>query len=239
MFDRIDKRGQNGHKPSQDGGEGGMDIDNPLDRPLESERKPAFETMCKFNLKCLNPECPFAHQSPANTRPGISLDMSDTCTYGAACTNNKCLGKHPSPAQRSAFHQSSKSETVCRFYPNCTNPSCPFKHPDARPCRNGADCKVENCPFAHSTIPCRYNPCTNRTCPYKHAEGQKRGVFNDKVWTADGADGSGAMLEEGGANGKSDRFAELRDSEGQGEELILPGQNGGDGMEAAQADMVS
>ncbi|KAK5714509.1 oxygen-dependent protoporphyrinogen oxidase [Elasticomyces elasticus] len=104
MADRISGRGgrggaRNGASTQNGDGEGstgGMDID----RPLEPEKKPLFDTMCKFNLKCLNPDCGFAHQSPANTRPGISLDMSDTCSYGPACQNTKCLSRHPSPALR-------------------------------------------------------------------------------------------------------------------------------------------
>ncbi|TKA61891.1 hypothetical protein B0A55_11800 [Friedmanniomyces simplex] len=199
--------------------------------------------MCKFNHKCLNPECPFAHQSPANTRPGISLDMSDTCPFGPACQNNKCLSRHPSPAVRhppgglggvigaASIGGGAKSEVTCRFYPNCSaGAQCPFKHPEQPACRNGADCSVEGCPFAHSRIACRYNPCTRRECPYKHAEGQRRGVFADKVWTAEGDGSAGAQEAMGGGGGKSGRFAGLAGGEGgEGEELILPGQNGGSG----------
>ena len=244
IFDRLDnKRGGGNFKSrqqSKDGeSSGGMDIDKPL---TDTDRKPAFDTMCKFNHKCLNPECPFAHQSPANTRPGIEINLDDSCTYGAACQNNKCLAKHPSPAQR---HQHQKSQVDCKFFPNCSaGPMCPFKHPDTRPCRNGADCKVEGCPFAHSSIACRYNPCTRPDCPYKHAEGQRRGKFEDKVWTPNGggADhfaGGEPMDDSVGANGKSGRFSELKESEGLGEELILPGQQNGEqgpvGGEAKQA----
>ncbi|KAK0338159.1 oxygen-dependent protoporphyrinogen oxidase [Friedmanniomyces endolithicus] len=240
MFDRIDKRGGGTHRggrhtTTQDGDDtasSGMDID----RPLEPERTTSnpFDTMCKFNHKCLNPDCPFAHQSPANTRPGISLDMSDTCPFGPACQNTKCLSRHPSPAQRSGgataasamgAASGAKSEVVCRFYPNCSaGAQCPFKHPDQRACRNGADCSVDGCPFAHSRIACRYNPCTRRECPYKHAEGQRRGVFADKVWTAEGDGSAGAQEAMGG--GKSGRFAGLAEEAG-GEELILPGQQEG------------
>lgn len=199
-----------------------------LDKPL-SDSKPAFDTMCKFNHMCTIDTCPFAHQSPANTRPHITLDMSDTCMYGAACTNNKCLARHPSPAQR----QQHKKETLCKFFPNCSyGAACPFRHPDQPPCRNGGDCKVEGCPFAHSTIMCRYDPCTRGVCAYKHAEGQKRGKYEDKVWKANGgADGAnhlaGGEPMDHAAAGKSDRFAELfKEGDGMDEELILPGQNG-------------
>lgn len=51
-------------------------------------------------------------------------------------------------------------------------------------CKFGADCNKENCKFTHVNIMCKYNPCLNPDCPYKHAEGQKRGKFGDKVWTA-------------------------------------------------------
>jgi nuclear polyadenylated RNA-binding protein NAB2 len=240
MFDRMDKKARHSTPGTQDdaaSSNGGMDID----RPLEPEKKAPFDTMCKFNLRCLNADCPFAHQSPANTRPHLHVDMSDTCAYGPACTNNKCMGKHPSPAQRQAYSASSKSEVECKFYPNCSaGAQCPFKHPETRPCRNGADCKVEGCPFAHSTIACRYNPCTRRDCPYKHAEGQKRGTFSDKVWTSEG-DGSAGIQEAmnggGSTNGTSERFAGLAQTGDVAEELILPGQNGGASMTAPAAEV--
>ncbi|KAK5115497.1 hypothetical protein LTR62_001156 [Meristemomyces frigidus] len=239
MFERIDKRGQNkltrqgtpGRDNESTNG-GGMD----LDRPLEPERGLPFDTMCKFNFRCSNPTCPFAHQSPANTRPNISLDMTDTCTYGVACQNNKCLSRHPSPALRNGGGPPAgimggsgvKGEVICRFYPNCSaGTACPFKHPNTRPCTNGADCNIPGCTFAHSTIACRYNPCTRKDCFFKHAEGQKRGVFVDKVWTSGAEDGSAgimeSVMEEGG---KSGRFADLVKEDGEAkEELILPGQN--------------
>ncbi|RMY74652.1 hypothetical protein D0863_03083 [Hortaea werneckii] len=225
-------------KEKKEGTEDGEDTAMSLDKPLtDTDRSPPFSTMCKFNHKCLNPECPFAHQSPANTRPGITLDMNDTCAYGAACKNPKCLARHPSPAQRA---QHTKSEVDCKFFPNCSaGAMCPFRHPDTRPCRNGADCKVEGCPFAHSSIACRYNPCTRPDCPYKHAEGQKRGKYEDKVWTANGGDGGSHLAggEPMDHAGKSDRFAELKENEGQAEELILPGgANAAEGQQNRSAE---
>lgn len=185
---------------------GGMDID----------KGSPFDTLCRFNLKCTNPTCHFAHQSPA-APPGQTLDMNDTCDFGPACQNPKCVGRHPSPSQR----QTHKQEVDCKFAPHCANPQCPYRHPDMPPCRNGADCSVPGCKFSHSKIMCRYTPCTKPNCPFKHAEGQ-RGVFKDKVWTP----------------GTSDRFAELKGTDGSGEELILPQsadgaevQNGGEAQQ--------
>ncbi|KAF7185771.1 Nuclear polyadenylated RNA-binding protein NAB2 [Pseudocercospora fuligena] len=166
-----------------------------------------FSTACRFDLSCNMPDCGFAHHGPATNGKG-SLDMEATCTHGAACTNHQCVARHPSPAKKNAFNM----QQDCKFFPNCTNPACPFRHPNAPPCRNGADCTTPGCTFGHSKIMCRYNPCLNKNCTFKHAEGQKRGKFEDKVWTAEDSS-------------KADRFAGLEEQTANGEELILPGQN--------------
>ena len=142
--------------------------------------EPSPDTVCKFNLKCTKKDCPYAHQSPA-APPGTAVDVNDVCPFGAACKNKKCVGRHPSPFQRVAH----ASEQDCKFFPNCTNASCPFRHPTMPMCKYGADCSREGCKFTHVKIMCKFNPCLNPDCPYKHAEGQKRGKFGDKVWTAD------------------------------------------------------
>jgi nuclear polyadenylated RNA-binding protein NAB2 len=214
LFDRVDKR-SNGHfkgrQRNTENGENSMEVD------AEGNKKEPFDTACRFNTHCTNPTCPYAHQSPA-APPGQTMDLTDTCAFGAACENRKCTGRHPSPATRA---QHLKQEVDCKFFPNCNNPNCPFKHPDMPLCRNGADCAVPNCKFTHSKIACRYNPCTKPFCPFKHAEGQK-GVFKDKVWTS--SDGVPNIEGEGENGGKADRFAGFKESEGQAEELILPGQ---------------
>lgn len=151
-----------------------MEVENSQNKPPES----ASESICRFNLTCSKKDCPYAHQSP-EAPPGTTIDVNDDCPFGAACKNRKCVGRHPSPAQKIS-HQ---SEQDCRFFPHCTNPSCLFRHPTAMPpCRFGADCKKEGCKFTHVKTMCRFNPCLNPQCPFKHAEGQKRGVFGDKVW---------------------------------------------------------
>ena len=151
-----------------------MEVESSQNNPPES----ALETICRFNLTCTKTDCPYAHQSP-EAPPGTTIDFNDECPFGAACKNRKCVGRHPSPAQKIS-HQ---SEQDCRFFPHCTNPSCPFRHPTAMPpCKFGADCKKEGCKFTHVKTMCRFNPCLNPQCPYKHAEGQKRGMFGDKIW---------------------------------------------------------
>lgn len=229
LFDRVDRKsngafkGRQQQRPtdSQNGNAASsMDLDS------EGNRKPPFDTVCRFNLSCTNPSCAFAHQSPS-APPGQTMDLTDTCSYGAACENKKCAGRHPSPAQRT---QHLKQEVDCKFYPNCTNPSCPFRHPDMPLCRNGADCNVAGCKFTHSKIVCRYTPCTKPFCPFKHAEGQK-GVFKDKVWTA-GSDGVPNMNGEGHGEMGS-RFEGFKNTEGEAEELILPGQAQEDGLGGA------
>jgi hypothetical protein len=181
--------------------------DDSMSMDFEATRPDPAQTMCKFNLHCSKPDCPFAHQSPASIG-NVTVDVTDVCSYGAACTNKKCAGTHPSPAKRT---QHIKSEVECRFYPNCANmATCPFKHPSMPPCRNGADCTTPGCKFAHSQVMCRYTPCTNRYCLFKHAEGQKK-QFEDKVWVAPGS--------------SKDHVSERKfvDEEAE-EELILPGR---------------
>jgi hypothetical protein len=149
---------------------------------VETARPDQSSTMCKFNLRCSNPDCAFVHQSPA-APPGTPIDMNDSCDFGAACKNKKCVGKHPSPAQRTKY----QSEQVCAFYPNCRDQaSCPYKHPTERPCRNGADCTVEDCPFFHSKVACKFNPCLNPRCTFKHEPGQKKNTTNKWVAPKDG-----------------------------------------------------
>ncbi|KAF2244846.1 nuclear polyadenylated RNA-binding protein-like protein Nab2 [Trematosphaeria pertusa] len=175
---------------------------------VETSRPDPSTTMCKFNLRCTKPDCPFVHQSPAAPKEGIPVDMNDTCSYGAACKNKKCVGKHPSPAQRHQF----QAEQECLFYPNCRDPAnCPYKHPTMPACRNGADCTTPGCKFWHSSVTCKFNPCTNIRCPYKHAEGQKRNSSN--VWVAPKA----------GEEDKKEHVSERKFiDESQEEELILP-----------------
>lgn len=215
----------NGMKSSESNGDTEMDTS----ADGTATRKDPFDTLCRFNANCTVATCPYAHQSPA-APPGTTIDLSDRCKYGAACENKKCAGKHPSPSQR---RQHLKDEVDCKFYPNCINPACPFRHPDMPACRNGADCTVPGCKFVHSKILCRYNPCLNPKCVYKHAEGQKRGKFEDKVWTS--AEGEGFDREAAmNAEGKSERFQGLQQGNGE-EEVVLPGRQSPErGMEEAK-----
>ncbi|KAG4432013.1 hypothetical protein IFR05_012498 [Cadophora sp. M221] len=176
-----------------------------MDVEMSSQEKKELDpenTKCRFNLKCTMPDCKFAHQSPA-APPGAAIDFNDVCSFGAACKNKKCVGKHPSPAQKISYQTAQQ----CRWGADCTKPDCQFVHPT--PCRNGADCKVPNCKFGHTKIECKFNPCERPTCPFKHVEGQKRGKFEDKVWTAEKKEhvSERKFVEEGGP-----------------EELIIPGK---------------
>ncbi|KAL2827172.1 Protoporphyrinogen oxidase [Aspergillus cavernicola] len=212
LSDRVERpRGQRplgnfGNRPQQvDSNNIDTDMDTSPDQAQNGgQDENNTDSVCHFNLRCTRKDCPFAHQSPAAPE-GTPVDISDPCSFGAACKNRKCTGRHPSPAVRSA-HQ---AEEFCRFFPNCTNPRCHFKHPSMPLCRNGADCTTAGCKFTHLQTACKFTPCLNRSCPYKHAEGQ-RGVFHDKVWTADSEN---AHLSER-------RFVNDEDAP---EELIKPG----------------
>lgn len=179
---RGGRGGRGGHNNHQrDNGEtaeaNGADMDMSGTRPDPPNPE---ETVCKYNLRCTNKDCKFAHQSPA-APPGANVDVSDVCSFGAACKNRKCVGRHPSPAAKIA-HQ---SELECKFWPNCQNPNCPFRHPTYPPCRNGANCTDEGCKYTHVKTKCKFNPCKNPRCPFMHEDGQQGG-FKDKVWTPGG-----------------------------------------------------
>lgn len=178
---QMNGNGENG----QDAAEGDITSSMEVESSQKSQPEQSSDTICKFNLKCTKQDCPFAHQSPA-APPGITMDLSSGCPFGARCQNRKCVMRHPSPSQNPA-HSTTED---CRFFPNCTNPTCPFRHPTSMPpmpsCRFGENCTRPGCKFKHSTVTCKFNPCLNPACPYKHAEGQQKGTFGDKVWTANG-----------------------------------------------------
>ena len=200
------------------GGGGGDDID--MDQ--SSTRGEQDSLLCKFNQRCTNPACSFAHASPAAPY-GATVDVTDQCSFGVACKNWKCTGRHPSPAAKLA-HQ---SEQDCKFFPNCQNRNCPFKHPAAPPCRNGGECMVAGCTFTHLKVKCKFTPCMNASCPFMHEEGQ-RGAFKDKVWSADDAESkttASAAAKSGPAHGNPmDRRFVDGDAK---EELVLPGSGNG------------
>ncbi|KAL2168521.1 hypothetical protein VTG60DRAFT_7194 [Thermothelomyces hinnuleus] len=210
--------GQGEHQ--QQGSEGGQaDSGSQGDVDMTGTKREApnpEETVCRFNLRCQNKDCKFAHQSPA-APPNTTIDLKDVCSFGAACKNRKCVGRHPSPAAKAA-HQ---SEQDCKYFPNCANPVCPFRHPSMPACRNGGECKVPGCKFTHIKTPCKYRPCTNRNCPFMHEEGQ-RGTFQDKVWTAE--------------DGRKEHVSERKFANEGPEDLVLPGS--GDQAPDAEATEV-
>jgi hypothetical protein len=197
----------------------GMDVDQAAGQPKQD----AANTMCHFNLRCTNKDCPYVHQSPA-APPGTVVDMSDTCTFGAACKNPKCTAKHPSPAQIKA----TQAQEICKFFPNCTRPNCPYKHPNAPLCRFGSNCKTPNCQFTHLEIPCHFNPCTNMRCPYKHNPGQQKATsLADYTWTPDKQNQTSQAVSAAAGDHVSDRrFVDENAGE---EELVKPEATTGNG----------
>lgn len=203
LFDRVEPnpRQWNGHfhrKPPQNGAAHHLNVENSVmsdgtgsamgdvssSMEVESSQpQPPGETVCRFNKHCTKQDCPYAHQSPA-AKDGTPVDTSDVCKFAAACQNFKCTGSHPSPAQKVAYH----TEQDCKYFPNCTNPKCVFRHPEEKLCKFGKACTRPDCKFIHpktAETNCKFNPCLNPGCIFKHVEGQQRGKFGDKVWTAD------------------------------------------------------
>lgn len=169
------RNGSTTNSEAKTGGDGDSNMEG-VDQGAQEPSDPAT-IMCRFNTRCTNKECPYAHQSPAAPM-NIPVDTSQVCQFGIACKNVQCTARHPSPALKAAY----QGESECKFWPNCTKTNCPFKHPTASLCSFGASCNNPNCKFTHLTTPCKFNPCTNARCPFKHAPGQNR-TMNDYTWT--------------------------------------------------------
>ena len=214
---RQDRRPSDKEDPTtagEDAPTSSMEVEQPSSQPATttpSSGDPST-TMCRYNLRCTNRDCPYVHQSPA-APANTTVDMSDTCTFGAACKSSKCVARHPSPALKQA-HQ---AEELCKFWPYCSNPICPFKHPSMPMCRNGANCTVPHCKFTHLQTACKFNPCMNARCPYKHVDGQ-RAAFQDKVWVREARDGDA----EGNTNGNAEHVSERKFAVEGEEELVRP-----------------
>ncbi|KAK5949132.1 hypothetical protein OHC33_009873 [Knufia fluminis] len=242
MFDRVERgrggarggrgRGANSQttsrKPSEAvEGENQMPTDTAMEGAESTSNagpKDPSSTICYFNLRCLNKECQYAHQSPA-APVGTEVDMSSTCSFGAACKNTACHGKHPSPALIAAH----KAEQECKFFPNCTNPNCSFKHPTMPLCQFGASCNNKECKFTHLKTKCKFNPCTNSRCPFQHEPGQNRNMAAF-TWTKDQAmneqpQEEGPENENGNENHVSNRRFVV-----EGDEELIKGE--GDNQEA-------
>jgi len=56
--------------------------------------------LCKFSENCANPNCMYAHASPASAGTGsIPSTLVDIpCKFGSECAQPKCRYSHPSPA---------------------------------------------------------------------------------------------------------------------------------------------
>jgi hypothetical protein len=246
---------QNGHvktTPKPADGDTAMEGDAPATTEASSmdveqtegqqkQHQDPFSTMCRFNVRCTNKDCPFVHQSPV-APPGTVVDMNDTCSFGASCKNPKCSARHPSPA-------TAQVQELCKFYPNCTKSNCPFKHPTMPVCRFGANCTNANCPYTHHQIPCRFNPCTNIRCPYKHEAGQKRATtIEDFTWTPEkaAAQAEAAKNQPQPQEGDNQHHVSSRKfvDETDEEELIKPdvsnGTNGGtNGTAVAREEVIT
>lgn len=226
---------QNGssRKPSEaTEGETQTPTDTAMDtEPSAAGAKDPSSTVCYFNLRCLNKDCAYAHQSPA-APPGTEIDMSNTCSFAAACKNSQCHGKHPSPALIAAY----KAEQECRFGPNCNNPNCPFKHPTKPLCSFGASCTNKDCKFTHLQTKCKFNPCTNSRCPYQHEPGQNRNM-SAFSWSKDQANQSEQQSEETGDQGQSHVSNRRFVTEGE-EEFIKPDEGQDGAGQAAQQEEV-
>lgn len=90
---------------------------------------------CKFNPNCARPGCPFAHP---------------TVQSGGA--------RRRAPGYFRALQQPLAPK--CKYGFKCTNLMCKFSHQASEPCRFGANCLLETCPYTHPTDVARKRPAS-------------------------------------------------------------------------------
>ena len=160
--------------------------------PYAIPERPQSPTLCKFNIKCSNPHCRYAHPSPVATAESGVVLSNEACDKGKGCQDKDCIKGHVSPAvlnpQRTCILSSRVSRLIfgvslvleqaappslpltqsgapCRFGAACTRPGCTFSHPArsaAQPSQN-----------VHFTQQCRFGAgCTRAACAFQHPAGR-------------------------------------------------------------------
>ncbi|KAM6502522.1 hypothetical protein JOM56_002499 [Amanita muscaria] len=137
--------------------------------PYALPERPQSPTLCKFGLKCTNPNCRYSHPSPVATAESGVVLSNEACEKGKDCKDQDCIKAHvspatlnppaeqPAPAPVHHTPHAHSSPIPCRFGAACTRPNCTFTHP-----RN-----------VHHNTPCKFGAgCTRASCPYQHPEGR-------------------------------------------------------------------
>lgn len=60
--------------------------------------RPQSPTLCKFSLKCTNPQCRWSHPSPVATPESGVVLSNEPCEKGKDCKDKDCIKGHISPA---------------------------------------------------------------------------------------------------------------------------------------------
>lgn len=160
---------------------------------------PTETSICRWNVGCTNPMCPYSHASPSNAGPGgdpNALVLSQqNCRYGAKCTNKDCTRSHVSPA---VARIQARTAAPVSFAPAPAVPAVAAtlsldtalpSQTASRPCRFGAACTRADCFFSHPSTrtlaaaagssssaqtPCRFGlGCTRPDCYFAHPPGQR------------------------------------------------------------------
>ena len=97
---------------------------------------------CKFDMACLNPECPYTHRgvktpsapTPMNVVPNPTAasqpgEMEATAVENAQVTPADSTAAKVVPAPTATPQAGPGGVPQCKFFPNCTNPFCMFSHP--------------------------------------------------------------------------------------------------------------
>lgn len=174
-------KGPNGH-----GGHQQQQPHKPVAPAAPLPTEPKEEQICKHNVACSKPACPYSHSSPVATKESGLVLSSEHCSKGLGCEDPDCPSSHVSPAQKrppppSATPAASTSgapaaapaaadiagagEKACKFAGSCTRKGCVFLHPWDQ--RDGLGA-------TGAAVPCRWGvSCTRAGCHFSHPPGRR------------------------------------------------------------------
>jgi len=155
--------------------------------------RPTTPSLCKYALKCTNPQCRYAHPSPVATPESGMVLSTEFCPQGKDCKDKDCKLGHVSPSVVNGMMYWIPWHSQ-RFSPNCSSGVAAHKpqptHPPVAapapvvasspiPCKFGLACTRPGCMFTHppnfrpphpshhqqpaTTVPCRFGNSCTRS----------------------------------------------------------------------------
>lgn len=136
---------------------GDSEHDNEDESESNQQNEKNSNERCKYWPTCnAGKTCTYYHPSkPCRAFPNCRfgqdcLYMHPTCKYIPNCTRPGCPFAHPLKASKPNFITTPHiTAPKCKYGFSCKNLMCKFMHQPREPCRFGANCLLNNCPYTH------------------------------------------------------------------------------------------